>query len=258
MSWSFSMSEYCQNLPPDWRAARLIDIASFQNGHAFYKDGYSSQGLIAIDLYNVDETGRLRFGERDKRVEPELCERYAKFKLNRNDLVIVMTDMTQRLGILGKCAMIDADDRYILNQRMGRIKANEDIVLTKYLYYFINSEQFLKPLRGLAKGAVQKYVNTGDIKENTVIVPPLHEQRRIAGILAAYDELIENSERRIRILEEMARALYREWFVHFRFPGHEESPRVPSPLGEVPADWAVKKLKDVCRLTMGQSRMALN
>ena len=65
-------------------------------------------------------------------------------------------------------------------------------------------------------------------------VPPLPVQRRIAGILSAYDELIENSQRRIRILEAMARALYREWFVHFRFPGHENLPRVASPLGEIP------------------------
>ena len=65
-------------------------------------------------------------------------------------------------------------------------------------------------------------------------VPPLPVQRRIAGILSAYDELIENSQRRIKILEAMARALYREWFVHFRFPGHENHPRVASPLGEIP------------------------
>jgi len=84
-------------------------------------------------------------------------------------------------------------------------------------------------------------------------LPPLPIQRRIAGILSAYDELIENSQRRIKILESMARALYREWFVHFRFPGHESVPRVPSPLGEIPQGWEVKRLKDVCRLTMGQS-----
>jgi type I restriction enzyme S subunit len=62
-----------------------------------------------------------------------------------------------------------------------------------------------------------------------LVLPPLPVQRRIAGILSAYDELMENSQRRIRILEAMARALYREWFVHFRFPGHESVPRVPSP-----------------------------
>ena len=83
--------------------------------------------------------------------------------------------------------------------------------------------------------------------------PQFPVQQRIAGILAAYDELIENSQRRIRILEAMARALYREWFVHFRFPGHESHPRVSSRLGEIPEGWELKKLKDVSRLTMGQS-----
>ncbi len=75
--------------------------------------------------------------------------------------------------------------------------------------------------------------------------PPLPVQQRIAGILSAYDELIENSQRRIKILEAMARALYREWFVHFRFPGHENHPRVASPLGEIPQGWEVKKLREL-------------
>src|SRR5437773_4280688 len=74
--------------------------------------------------------------------------------------------------------------------------------------------------------------------------PPLPVQRRIAGILSAYDELMENSQRRIRLLEAMARALYREWFVHFRFPGHEKLPRVASPLGDIPQGWEVKRVPE--------------
>jgi len=66
-------------------------------------------------------------------------------------------------------------------------------------------------------------------------------QRRIAGILSAYDELMENSQRRIRLLEAMSRALYREWFVHFRFPGHEKLQRVASRLGDIPQGWEVKR-----------------
>jgi type I restriction enzyme S subunit len=78
-------------------------------------------------------------------------------------------------------------------------------------------------------------------------------QRRIAGILSAYDELIENSQRRIKILEAMARALYREWFVHFRFPGHESVPLVPSPLGNIPQGWEIKKLGEVADTFRGRS-----
>jgi type I restriction enzyme S subunit len=84
-------------------------------------------------------------------------------------------------------------------------------------------------------------------------LPPLPVQQRIASILSAYDELIETSQRRIKILEAMARALYREWFVHFRFPGHESAPRVPSPLGEIPLGWEVKKLSEVLELNYGKA-----
>src|SRR3989442_353801 len=68
-------------------------------------------------------------------------------------------------------------------------------------------------------------------------IPRLAVQRRIAGVLSTYDELTENSRRRIQLFEKMARALYREWFVHFRFPGHEKFKRVESTLGRIPQGW---------------------
>jgi type I restriction enzyme S subunit len=83
-------------------------------------------------------------------------------------------------------------------------------------------------------------------------VPPLSVQRRIAGILLAYDELIENNLGRIRILEAMARALYREWFVHFRFPGREKLLSVASPLGNIPKGWEIKKLTEVAEVNRAQ------
>ena len=110
-----------------------------------------------------------------------------------------------------------------------------------------------------AQGAAQQNLNQDLIRQFQISVPPLPVQRRIAGILSAYDELMENSQRRIRILEAMARALYREWFVHFRFPGHEKrsSPAgrgggegrgslVTSPLGDLPKGWEVKPLSALC------------
>ena len=80
-----------------------------------------------------------------------------------------------------------------------------------------------------------------------VRVPPLPTQRKIASILSAYDDLIENNTRRIAILEEMAQAIYREWFVNFRFPGHENVKLVDSPLGQIPEGWeADDDSDDVC------------
>ena len=103
-----------------------------------------------------------------------------------------------------------------------------------------------------AAGAVPG-VNRNHLHAMEVCVPPLPTQRRIAGILSAYDDLIENSQRRIKILEEMARRLYREWFVHFRFPGREDCRFVESPLGEIPEGWEVKRLGQVAELNYGKS-----
>ena len=90
-----------------------------------------------------------------------------------------------------------------------------------------------------------KRIQTDRLLNLQMGVPPLPVQRRVARILSAYDDLIENNLRRIRILQEMARSLYREWFVNFRFPGHENTKRVSSPLGAIPQGWGVKVVKDI-------------
>jgi type I restriction enzyme S subunit len=82
-------------------------------------------------------------------------------------------------------------------------------------------------------------------------LPPFPTQRKIAAILSAYDDLIENNTRRIKILEDMAQALYREWFVHFRFPGHERVKMVASALGPIPVGWSVGRLDDAVILQRG-------
>ena len=108
-------------------------------------------------------------------------------------------------------------------------------------------------MQNISHGATQDNLSVEKLLSFDFLVPPLSVQQRIAGILSAYDELIENSQQRIKILESMARAQYREWFVYFRYPGHDSVSLVPSILGHIPEGWEVKKLKDMCRLTMGQS-----
>ena len=83
--------------------------------------------------------------------------------------------------------------------------------------------------------------------------PPLPVQRKIAAILSAYDDLIENNLRRIKILEAMAQNLYREWFVKFRFPGHQKVKMVDSPLGKIPGGWEVLKVRQVANIYRGKS-----
>ena len=116
---------------------------------------------------------------------------------------------------------------------------------SQYLYYVLSSDAFIESTVIASKGTKMPRGDKDAMLRYMMPLPPLPIQQRIAGILSAYDELIENSQRRIKLLEAMARALYREWFVHFRFPGHENHPRVPSPLGEIPQGWEVKTLGDI-------------
>ena len=121
-----------------------------------------------------------------------------------------------------------------------------------FLYYWLCSPQGKSELKKCTIGSSQSAFTIVLLKSMEIALPPLSEQKRIAGILSAYDELIENSQRRIKILDSMARALYREWFVNFRFPGHESIPRVSSPFGEIPQGWEVKKLSAVAEVNRSQ------
>ncbi len=111
-----------------------------------------------------------------------------------------------------------------------------------FLHYYLRQDDVICWIANQAIGATLPNLNTSILRSIPVKVPPLPIQRRIADILSAYDDLIENNQRRIKILEEMARSLYREWFVDFRFPGHESAKFVDSPLGKIPEGWEVTSL----------------
>ena len=118
---------------------------------------------------------------------------------------------------------------------------------TKFLFYLLTDAQ----LSRYAGGAAQPLVTQTVLKQAEVTVPALLVQQRIAGILSAYDELIENNQRRIQILETMARALYREWCVEFRFPGHDKISCVASPLGDIPQGWEIVAFTEIADVLSG-------
>ena len=157
---------------------------------------------------------------------------------------------------LGEVAILRHDARIALAQRIILLRANPELLDPLFLFYALQSNFGQGELRARASGTTVLGIKQSELRKVRIPVCPLPIQRRIAGILSAYDELIENSQRRIKILESMARALYREWFVHFRFPGHESVPRVLSPQGEIPEGWEVKKLGDLCELRKDPYREA--
>ena len=154
---------------------------------------------------------------------------------------------------LGDVGKIRTDDAVFLGQRLYHFRPDPRKLDADFLLYSLLGDDLQRQIKGFGSGSTVEHMRLEDIPSLEFSVPPLPIQRRIAGVLSAYDELIENSQRRIRILESMARALYREWFVHFRFPGHESVPRVPSPLGEIPEGWEMRRLGEILELNYGKA-----
>lgn len=129
--------------------------------------------------------------------------------------------------------------------------ANQNKADVRFIKYSIDTLKL--EMQGVSRGTTQDNLSLDKLLSFDFRVPTLTIQHRIADILSAYDDLIENNQRRIQILENMARALYREWFVEFRFPGHENVKFVDSPLGKIPEGWSSSTLGTESHVVMGQS-----
>jgi len=178
--------------------------------------------LSEINFINIDKFNQIKKG-----------------RLEHLDIV-----MTTRGNGVGKIALFDC--RYptgLINAQMLILRAENDRIDPRYLYYVLCDSSFQEAVKNFASGSAQPQIPIQSLREMIIKYPTLPIQRKVAEILSTYDDLIENNTRRIKILEEMAQSLYREWFVHFRFPGHEKVPMLDSPLGRIPEGW------DVCTLS---------
>jgi type I restriction enzyme S subunit len=119
----------------------------------------------------------------------------------------------------------------------------------RFVKYYLDTIKY--EIKKITKGATQDNLSIDKLRSFDIPTPPVAVQQKIAGMLSAYDDLIDNNARRIATLEEMAQALYREWFVSFRFPGHENVPLVPSHLGNIRQGWNRLKLADVVAFHVG-------
>jgi type I restriction enzyme S subunit len=149
------------------------------------------------------------------------------------------------IGTIGEPYLVRESDRWGISSSVAIVRPDRTVLDPQFLLYWFKGPVFQAALRGVSGGVAQGYVSLEMIRSLPVRVPLLPEQRRIAGILSAYDDLIENCERRIRVLDEMARTLYREWFVLFRYPGYENTQLVDSPLGRIPKGWTVAPLSSL-------------
>jgi type I restriction enzyme S subunit len=143
------------------------------------------------------------------------------------------------------CLVVGASEPTTFESSLIRVRLDQNRADPRFYFYYFRSHQGRAGLASIASQTAVSGVTGSALGQLVVPLPPLATQRRIASILYAYDELIEFYTRRIAILEEMARRIYEEWFVRFRFPGHENVRMVESELGLVPEGWTIEAVEDV-------------
>jgi len=148
---------------------------------------------------------------------------------------------------LGEVGLLRVERKVFLGQRLVAYRADPTKLDNRFLLYSFLAPDLKRQVMSFGSGATVEHMRVPDAEKLTVLLPDLPTQQRIADVLSAYDDLIENNNRRIKILEETVQKIYTEWFVNFRFPGHEHVKMVDTgtEFGMIPEGWEVKVLSDV-------------
>ncbi|MDB2392690.1 restriction endonuclease subunit S [Acidimicrobiaceae bacterium] len=206
---------------------------------------WAEDGVRVLSALHV-KGGRVR-SEPQRYVPMAIYDRWMPVKLEARDILLTSE------APLGEVAFLPDRVEACLGQRLFGLRPNPDILDARYLYYLLHHSSIRSQLLQRSSGTTVAGIRQAELIQVRLDLPPMPTQRAVSSALGAFDDLIENNRRRIEILEEMARLLYREWFVHFRFPGHEDVGLVDSELGPIPEGWEVGGLTSLCSLVMGQS-----
>ncbi len=187
-------------------------------GSQLHQSDYSSTGIPVCMPVNLVEG----FISENKiaRVSDEHVKRLSRHRLNCGDLIYA------RRGDIGRSSLVRNKEKgWLCGTGCLKVTPNQNLINPSYLFYLTSLNEVSGWLANHAKGTTMLNLNTEILSELPLeIEPDLQTQRRIAGVLSAYDDLIENNRKQIKLLEEAAQHLYKEWFINFKFPGHEHTP----------------------------------
>ena len=228
----------------EWKEVRLGDVCNIITGFPFPGKKYSKEGIRVVRGDNVT-IGNLRWDtEKDKRWN-EPFDKTEYYSLQANDIVIGMDG--SRVG-KNKARIKEEDLPLLLAQRVACVRHNE-LAEQDYLYYNIFSKKFIDYVNSIHTGSAIPHISQKQIEDYKILLPDLETQRRIASILSSLDRKIELNNKINADLEEMAQAIFKNWFVDFE--PFKNGKFVDSELGMIPEGWKVGRLTDVIKLMPG-------
>jgi len=211
------------------------------------KNSYKIEGIALIRSLNVYD---FSFAYEDLAfIDEKQATQLENVSVERDDILLNITGAS-----VCRCCLVPPNILPArVNQHVSIVRLKPRAADARYVLYAINSPYNKRRLLTIAQGGATREALTKEKIENFEIpLPALSVQQKIAAILSAYDDLIESNLRRIKILEEMAQTIYGEWFVKFRFPGHQRVKMVDSAMGKIPEGWEMKQLGEVIELAYGK------
>ena len=236
----------------EWKKVRLGELCDFINGGAWSDKEYAPEGIPVLKVTNCKNSG---FSLSELSYLPHSLEqKYIQNELQRNDVIIATVGSHPNLvnSSAGRSVIVNSFvEGFYLNQNAVCIRTKDEEILDQLFWgYYSKYYLFQNYIQMRGKGAAnQMRIAISAIKDYPMPLPPINVQRHIASILSRYDLLIENYQKQIKLLEEAAQRLYKEWFVDLRFPGHENRNIVDG----VPEGWEKKKLHEIAEVVMGAS-----
>lgn len=235
-----------------WVIDILGNYSKVISGYAFKSDSFrTDNGIPIIKIKNIQREYVEIDGEYF--VDTSYLSLDPKFHCIKDDILISLTGshITLPNSVVGRVAKYHYDFTSLLNQRGGKIVVtNPDKLENNYLYYYLCQNEIRIKLAQFGRGgANQCNISPSNVESIPIILPPLETQKRIASILSTYDDLIENNLKRIKLLEETAQNIYKEWFVNFRFPNYEHT-EFDSESG-LPVGWRKGIVADLCEVKSG-------
>lgn len=216
---------------------QIGDLVTLRQGFAINKktNHHMSEEPTPLHLLRI---GDMKDGNFSIFVRDTIPE---KFIAKENDIIYTRT---------GQVGLVFRNQYGVVHNNCFTVASNdEDVLSQQYLYYALQEESFYEEANSRATGAAQPDLPHGAFNSIEIFLPPVEAQRKITNILDAYNSLIDNNQKQIKLLEEAAQRLYKEWFVDLRFPGYEKTEIVDG----VPAGWDNKCLSDIADVLMGQS-----
>lgn len=225
----------------NWETVRLEDVCMSISDGDHQAPPKVDNGIPFVTISNINSSNKFDFSD-VMFVPQEYYENLdVKRKPQKNDILYSV------VGSFGIPVFMNIDKMFVFQRHIAILRPNAEKIVPKFLYYVMRGRDFYLQADSVAIGAAQRTVSLTALRNMTVRIPGRKQQKKISSILSAYDNLIENNQKQIKLLEEAAQRLYKEWFVDLRFPGHENVKIVDG----VPEGWERCPIYDIAEYING-------